>query len=386
MNNNDPDFEPEVGMGLDVRIKLDRLQLLYRLSYPAVLSSLIVAILIFLTLWGQVQNDLLIGWMICILISVTFRFILFWMFHRSKPDNLQILDWELPYAITLLFSSLIWGFGLLWIMTESDELNQVISYLFLLGMGGGAISLYSAHRVMAIGAMLIVLLPATLWLLFQWKIPEVNMSIAAILFMGVLIRTSTVLSSTLSNNFKLAQRLARARKKAEQLSRTDFLTGLDNRRSFFEHGQVLANYCQRNKLSLSLIMIDADHFKHINDYYGHAVGDAVLKQLANLLKNSLRKSDICGRMGGEEFAILLPDTPLSEAKALANKFRLLYASTPTTRNNRKVTNTVSIGVANGGYDIDQLLHCADEALYQAKAAGRNQTVIRNCEDSTQATD
>ncbi len=378
MNDNNSTLEPEPGLSLDVRVRADRLQLLYHQSFPAVFTSLIVALLLFSILWGHVRNELLIGWMICIVISVAIRFLLFWEFRRRKPDSLQILDWQLPYAVTLFISSLVWGLGVLWIMTENELLYQVIAFIFLLGMAGGAISLYSAHRVMAIGAMLSVLLPATLWLLFQWQIPEVNLSLAAILFMGVLIRTSNVLSSALRSNFRLAHRLAIAKQSAEQLAQTDFLTGLDNRRAFFEHGQVLSNYCERNQLALSVIMMDADHFKQINDRYGHAAGDTVLLQLAKLLKNTLRKSDVCGRMGGEEFAILLPDTSLSEAAALADRFCQLYASTPANINGQVVTNTVSIGVAHDGYDIDHLLHCADQALYQAKSAGRNRVVSAVC--------
>jgi diguanylate cyclase len=378
MNDNDSTFEPEPGLSLDVRVRADRLKLLYHQSFPAVYTSLIVALLLFSVLRGHVRDELLTGWMICIVISVAVRFLLFWVYRRRKPGNLQILDWQRPYAITLFVPSLVWGLGVLWIMTESELLYQVIAFIFLLGMAGGAISLYSAHRVMAIGAMLSVLLPATLWLLFQWQMPEVNLSLAAILFMGVLIRTSNVLSSALSSNFRLAHRLAFAKQSAEQLAQTDFLTGLDNRRAFFEHGLVLSNYCERNQLALSVIMMDADHFKQINDRYGHATGDTVLLNLANLLKNTLRKSDVCGRMGGEEFAILLPDTPLNEAAALADRFCQLYASTPAKINGQVVTNTVSIGVAHDGYDIDHLLHCADQALYQAKSAGRNRVVSADC--------
>jgi diguanylate cyclase len=378
MNENDPTLDPEPGLSLDVRIRADRLQLLYHQSFPAVFTSLIVALLLFLILWGHVRDDLLIGWMICIFISVALRFTLFFVFRRRNPGSLQILDWELPYGITLFTSSLVWGLGVLWIITESELLYQVFCYLFLLGMGGGAISLYSALRGMAIGAMLIVLLPATLWLMFQWHLAEVNLALAAILFMGVLIRSSKVLSSALTTNFKLAHRLAIAKQSAEHLANTDFMTGLINRRAFFDHGQVLSNYCERKQLPLSVAMIDADHFKQINDRYGHALGDAVLQHLATLLKNSLRKSDVCGRMGGEEFAILLPDTPLSEAIALAEKFCQSYAATPTISGGQLVTNTVSIGVACGGYNIDRLLHCADQALYRAKSSGRNQTVSEDC--------
>jgi diguanylate cyclase len=385
MKDFESQLEREAGLSLNVRVRADRLQLLYHQSLPAVYTSLIVALLLSLILWGNVRNQLLIGWLICILISVLMRAALFWRFNSVKPGELKILDWERPYAVTLFIPALIWGLGVLWIMTETSQLYQVIAFIFLLGMAGGSISLYSARRYMAVGAMVFVLLPATLWMLFRWQLPESSLGVASLLFMGVLIRASHVLSSALGGNFRLAHRFAQAKLNAEQLAQTDFLTGLDNRRAFFEHGQVLTNYCERNHLELSVVMIDADHFKQINDVYGHSSGDAVLQHLANLLKKSLRKSDVCGRMGGEEFAILLPDTPLQEAASLAERFCHLYATSPTQNNGTIITNTVSIGVSSGGYDIDHLLHCADQALYRAKTTGRNRTVSQTCDEIKQQT-
>jgi diguanylate cyclase (GGDEF)-like protein len=363
---------------LGVRVRADRLHLLYHLSFPAVYVSVVVAMLLCQALWEQVQHDLLLVWMAIIFVAALLRYLLFRVHRRIKPTGLQILDWELPYAVTLFMPSVVWGVGVLWIITESSPLYQMVSFIFLLGMAGGAVSLYSARRYMAVGAMAAVLMPTTLWLLVQGKVLEFDVGMASLLFMGVMMRTSTVLSNALGGNFRLAHRLAAAKQKSERLAQTDFLTGLNNRRAFFEHGQTLANYCERNKLPLCVVMIDADHFKQVNDRYGHAVGDAVLRNLAGLLKRSLRKSDVCGRMGGEEFAMLLPDTPLAEATALAERFCKSYEATPMTSEGLEVANTVSIGVACDGYDIDHLLHCADEALYQAKAAGRNRVISHGC--------
>jgi hypothetical protein len=249
-------------------------------------------------LWGQVRDELLLGWLAAICVASVIRFILFRVHRRRKPTGLQILDWEMPYAITLFVPSLVWGLGTLWIMIETSLLYQLFAFLFLLGMAGGAISLYSARRYMAVGAMACVMLPATVWFLLRGQALEASLGVAAVVFMVVLIRTSTVLSAAQGGHFMLAHRLAAAKQKAEQMAHTDALTGLDNRRAFFEHGQTLANYCERNRLPLCVVMIDADHFKQINDNYGHGVGDAVLRHLAVQLRLSLRKSDVCGRMGG----------------------------------------------------------------------------------------
>ena len=371
----------DAGFSLDVRVRIDRLQLLYQQSLPAVYTSLFVALLLFWMLWGQVRNELLLVWLISVFTLGLIRSLLFWWFHRVKPNSLQILDWEWPYAITLFITALVWGLGLLWIMTECDRVYQMVVFVTLLGMAGGAILLYTARHYLGVGSMLAVLLPAAVWLLFQWQMPHTGLGVLSTLFMVVMIRASNVLSSALSGNFRLTHRLSAAKQSAEQLAQTDFLTGLDNRRAFFERGQVLASYCERNQLALSLAMVDADHFKQINDRYGHAAGDAVLQHLAKLLNKNLRKSDICGRMGGEEFAILLPGTPLKEAAGLAERFCQLYANTVLESNEHIISNTVSIGVSSGSYDIDHLLHCADQALYQAKVGGRNRAVSELLDNS-----
>lgn len=378
MKQHESILEQNPGLSLSVRVRANLLHLLYHQSYPAVYSSLIAAILLFVALWGQVNHGLLIGWMTCILISVFMRIALFWFHQRCKPNDLQILDWELPYAITIFVPALVWGLGVLWIMTESTLLYQVVEFIFLLGLGGGAASVYSARRYMATGAMACVMLPATIWLLLQGEITQFSLAMASVLFMLVMVRTSSVLSVALSGNYMLTHRLTLAKQNSEQLAQTDFLTGLDNRRAFFEHGQTLVNYCERNQLPLCVLMVDADHFKQINDEYGHAVGDKVLQHLAVQLRGALRKSDLCGRMGGEEFALLLPDTPIEQATALAERFCQSYAASPLRYEDVEITNTVSIGVASDGYDIDHLLHCADGMLYQAKAAGRNRVVAQTC--------
>lgn len=374
MNDSHADPHQEETLDLAERVRADRLHLLYHHSFPAVYTSVIVALLLCQALWGQVRDELLLGWLAAVCISALIRYVLFRAHRRRKPTGLQILEWEAIYAVTLFVPSLVWGLGVLWIMIESSLLYQLLAFVFLLGMAGGAISLYSARRYMAVGAMVCVLLPATLWMLWQWRAPEVNLAVAALLFMAVLFRASTSLSDAQGGNFRLAHRLAAARRRSERLAHSDELTGLDNRRAFFDRGQALVGYCERNKLPLSVVMIDADHFKQINDRHGHAVGDAVLRHLAGMLRGALRKSDLCARMGGEEFALLLPDTPLAEATALAERFRQSYADTLTREGGVEVGNTVSIGVASDGYDIDHLLHCADVALYQAKSAGRNRVV------------
>lgn len=164
----------------------------------------------------------------------------------------------------------------------------------------------------------------------------------------------------------------------EEISRIDGLSGLYNRRYWEEQ---FAREYKRNTRSLvqsSVIMLDIDHFKKINDTYGHPAGDEVIRTFANIIKKASRETDFCGRYGGEEFTILLPDTPAENVKFLADRIRRLVEKMPVQYEQHTITYTVSLGVAQFDpkfTDHMNWLDCADKALYRAKEGGRNQVVI-----------
>jgi diguanylate cyclase (GGDEF)-like protein len=165
------------------------------------------------------------------------------------------------------------------------------------------------------------------------------------------------------------------KQRAEAHARTDYLTGLFNRRHFVERVESeLARAIQRHE-PLSLLMIDIDHFKVVNDTWGHRGGDAVLQQVAQLIRDALREKDILGRIGGEEFAAALIGTESEHALAIAQRIRSTVENAVVTLpNGQPVQVTLSLGLTQlKGQDasLDDLLHKADEALYQAKESGRN---------------
>lgn len=174
------------------------------------------------------------------------------------------------------------------------------------------------------------------------------------------------------------------RKNYEQslsLSLIDPLTGAFNRRYLEAHlPRMLANARQANK-ELSLLMIDIDHFKKVNDTYGHAAGDLVLKTIVAVMQNSLRPSDFVARLGGEEFTVVMPETSSAIAAAVADRLLKKIAATPIAlpESGAELSITVSIGcVSAAGNAVvmeSELLACGDAALYKAKQAGRNQVVV-----------
>jgi len=158
-------------------------------------------------------------------------------------------------------------------------------------------------------------------------------------------------------------------------ARVDYLTNLSNRRYYMEQAEAELNRALRYGAPLALLMIDIDHFKNINDSYGHKTGDMVLQKMSDLLKQSLREVDVLGRIGGEEFAILLPESRLENAIEVAERLRVQIANAKLLEaHGQALRCTVSVGVAmldNPNKNLDALFNQADEALYKAKNSGRN---------------
>ena len=154
----------------------------------------------------------------------------------------------------------------------------------------------------------------------------------------------------------------------------DHLTGISNRRAFFEVAGVEFERWKKRPRPLSLLAIDADHFKKVNDTYGHATGDEVLKHLSKILQDNVRTMDIVARLGGEEFGALLPSTDLEGAVKIAERIRASIAEAEFQVNGHVIRYTVSIGVSavdEHVTGVDMLLKLADEALYMSKHQGRN---------------
>ncbi|MCK5842827.1 MAG: GGDEF domain-containing protein [Candidatus Sabulitectum sp.] len=161
--------------------------------------------------------------------------------------------------------------------------------------------------------------------------------------------------------------------KEESAARTDPLTGLLNRRGFLELSRLVVSMAERSAGPFSILMIDLDHFKRVNDKFGHAMGDRVLQEIATVLLRGVRKQDILARWGGEEFIVLLPDTGVNGAKALGEKIRASVEELETCHGEARICVTLSLGISQYHREepLTDTIQRADNALYQAKSSGRN---------------
>ena len=364
-NNNN------VTQKLTVLVQSDRLQLLYKQSYPAIFASIFAAALLTTALWPVQDHRILLAWFGLLSTTAILRLYLFRRYRIESPETNEVLRWEKPYFITLMLTTIIWGIGSLIILPPDSPLHQIAVFAFLIALAGGAVSQYVSHTVMTLATVAIVLLPATIYFLIYGEHVLVVMAVAAIVFFISSVRATLFLGRTLQDNFMLKHQLERSNRQAERLARIDDLTGLYNRMAFYENGKVLMDSCRRNKEDISMIHMDVDNFKIINDSHGHAAGDVVLKKIGEILLQRFRQSDVVARIGGEEFGILLPGTPLKQAVQLAEKLRDEISHTKFAIQDTTIDVSASFGVANGVSDVESIVKQADKLMYQSKESGRN---------------
>jgi diguanylate cyclase (GGDEF)-like protein len=178
--------------------------------------------------------------------------------------------------------------------------------------------------------------------------------------------------------------MTRERRELEQrrFALSDPLTGLLNRRAFLDQAATAARRRKGGREPLAVLVLDLDNFKSINDRHGHEAGDQMLQHFANIARATTRSADLLYRMGGEEFCFVLPGATLSEAKLIAERLRTRFSGSGIFAGDTAIGGTVSIGLAavdHAGFDLELLLAAGDAAVYEAKARGRNQTVVANAD-------
>lgn len=299
--------------------------------------------------------------------------------HKAETFNYQLMNRTLIALI--LFIAFFWGALSAWIMFYSQYAILKYPYMVILAaLGIGGTSILSISRIIGITYPFLVFVPSIVSALPLGGSENYVMSLLAFLAMVYILEASRATrkdyQDAINNHFLAEERAQRL----QEVSITDPLTGLKNRIFFNEKLPIEWKNCSRLQLPLSILMLDLDHFKKINDKYGHLAGDDCLKLVGDMLNTEFpRLTDTAARYGGEEFVIILPNTNTTHASLLADRLVKATAQFTFHVNDELIPITCSIGVASvvPHYldDVKMLLVAADQALYQAKHEGRNRFCV-----------
>ncbi|KAF1709499.1 GGDEF domain-containing protein [Pseudoxanthomonas sacheonensis] len=302
-----------------------------------------------------------------------------WRFlHRPLPEGSEvpaIARWlRLHWGIVLLTTAL-WGGLFCWATLDAGfGPARVTALLFTLGLATAIAHAFSMRRGFAFAGIALLCVPG---LLLLWINPEDRPNGLMMVIYLVYVVISLLRSyAEYQQRLDLDQELRNQRDLFSRQSRIDALTELANRRQFADVLETAARQAWDSGQALSLLLLDIDHFKQINDTHGHAIGDACLMAIAARLKNSFNEpGDLAARVGGEEFGVVLQGQDLASAMQRAERFRAGLIEHPIAADGIVLNVTASIGIAEFDsslhQDDDALYQAADSAIYRAKAAGRN---------------
>ncbi len=345
-------------------------------THKTIFGLIIVSSIYIWVYFKFIPLEFLLIWLFFQIIFIYFRFKNAQVLSQYiKKNDTQNLKRHIVYFfISIVISAMLWNGAVVLGLIYAPVLYELVSFIMIVGIiTAGALSLASMYYVYVTYFFLMILPQLVIMLLIG---DHLHLSIALFLFISfpvVILLSKSIYANQLSI-IQTNDSLERSVYELKELSITDSLTGIYNRRHFFDTAKRLLSIAKREDTKISLIMIDIDYFKHVNDAYGHQFGDVVLIKVAHEIRNVIRDSDILARVGGEEFAALLHSSSLSDAKVIAEKMRVSIEKALFLYKDVKVDVAVSIGVAElsqSNDSVEKLYKAADEKLYEAKESGRN---------------
>lgn len=296
----------------------------------------------------------------------------------KSPEKFESLNHRIFFGSVVL-TALVWGLIAAYSLVQDGEQKaQLLMTICTAGFCSGGVISFMPERRLSILYNLLMLLPASAIILIKGD--NFTLGTAMLLFSAYLVlismRGNDEYWTALENEYLLEKKSEELR----QASRIDVLTNLYNRRHFDELFHLTMGLCARRGTPITLIICDIDHFKNINDTFGHLAGDEYLKFISRYLQEVFRReTDVVGRYGGDEFVILVPDEDIHATRNLTERFRSNVASAVLTYNKAKIKATVSLGmvccIPRAGQNPEVLIDKADTALYKAKDAGRNTIIV-----------
>ena len=344
---------------------------------PKAMFGLVVASSIYVWIYFTfIPFSFLMSWIFLQIMFTIFRLKNAQTLHKYiQTNNLVQLKKHIVYFyISIVLSAIVWNSAVIagWMYAPSPY--EFISLVMIIGIiTAGVLSLASMYYVY-ITYFFLMIVPQ---LIIMAMIGD-HVHLSVVLFLLIYVPVVVLLTKSIYSNqlsiIDANDSLHESVSELQKLSITDSLTGIHNRRHFFDASNRLISIAKREKIETSLIMIDIDHFKDVNDTYGHQFGDIVLIKMAEEIRKVIREGDVFARVGGEEFAILLHNSSLSDAKLIAQKIRIMIKKTEFTDKETSMNITLSMGVAcldSSNKTLENLYKAADERLYEAKESGRD---------------
>jgi len=320
--------------------------------------------------------NILATWFIFQILLAAYRFHNAKMFrkHLQTKSQDKIVKNENYFILSNIFQAFMWTISSILCLIYAPQPYELLVIVMIVGViTAAALSMSALYKAYLIFFFSLII-PQIIILIYYGEHHHLGLIVLTLIFIPATILLSKALYSSRLSNIKAHDNLEESVNKLHRLSMIDALTNIYNRRYFFEISKELIAIAAREQQTVSLLMLDIDYFKKINDNYGHQTGDFILRDLVIEIEKVMRESDVFARVGGEEFAILLNDTPLSGAKIIAEKVRKIIEDTTFTYNSASVDLTISIGISELNKEntsIEDLYKKADKQLYIAKKNGRN---------------
>lgn len=342
----------------------------------AMIAMLIVSSVYFWVFNQFVPFEILMVWLFFQLLLALYRFNNAKMFdkHLKQNDQVGIEKQKRLFFISNLFQAFMWTTSSVLAVIYAPQPYELVSFVMIIGIITAAVlsmsTLYNAY----LAFFFAMIIPQILILLYYGEHHHIGLIWFTLIFIpAIILLSKTFYISRLSHiddNCKLEKTVNELHK----LSMIDNLTNIYNRRYFFKISQDLIAIATREEKKITLLMLDIDFFKNINDSYGHQAGDFILINLVKEIEKMMRKSDVFARIGGEEFSVLLHNTSIEGAMVIAEKIRATIENKVFLYNSIPINLTICIGMAElnkTDRTIESLYKQADEKLYFAKENGRN---------------
>lgn len=343
-------------------------------KYLAPLLTVVTAAL--LTTWVAPWKAVL--WAAVELVVIVIYIGVYTRFRRADPQPADVGVWTRRIALAHGAHMVSWSSIIVWGWAPGNFSSLMFTMLIHVGLISLTVAMSNPHRRLLLGD----LLPPAVALLAPPLLGDglFNLGLTALglLFIALMLMVGLKIHASTTEALDLRERNAELIRELERQVTRDPLTGLSNRRHFIATAQAELQRAARYRHPLALLMIDIDHFKPINDTHGHLAGDEVLKAVAEACAHAVRGQDCLARLGGEEFAVLMPETGLHQAQSAAERLREAVARLRCELPGGAVAPTVSIGVsmcAGSAETLSSLMRRADHAMYSAKGQGRNRVVV-----------